>query len=283
MRLVVGKIALSTVLLVSLLALVVILVGFQLHEEIAAEPSYTVLNEFVAVDASAWLIFDVATGEELASVGAAEQLPIASVTKLATAAMVRLHNDMQATITIAYSDTLEEGRAGKLQAGEVYTAQELLFPLLLESSNDAAVALARFDEEALERMNELATELELPNTTFTDTSGLSAGNVSTPAELAVLTAHIYHTQPFIFDITRISEYFSAENGWYNNSPFITDPDYRGGKHGFTYEANRTAVAFFTEQFAGGERLVGYVLLGSDDLGADMQALRAFVAGQVRFE
>jgi hypothetical protein len=70
----------------------------------------------------------------------------------------------------------------------------------------------------------------------------------------------------------------------NNNPFIADATYKGGKHGFTYSANRTAVSFFEEILASGNtRTIGYVLLGSDDLRSDMELLRQAVRANVRYE
>lgn len=248
------------------------------------QPAYLIQVETLpVVTAQSWLVFDVLDGTVLASQQADEQVPIASVTKLFTAAAFRDHFDLAATQTVSYADIVTEGRAGKLQVGEVYSARELLFPLLLESSNDAAAVLLREQPELLVYMEELSKELGLAQTTFADTSGLSDGNLSSASDLGVLLRYLQTDQPHILDITRLPDYYSAANGWFNSSPFVGAADYRGGKHGYTFEANRTAAVMFTEQFIGGDRLVGYILLGSDDLQADMAILRSFVRETVSYQ
>lgn len=233
------------------------------------------------LSAHSWMVFDLSTGEELFSHRPDTQLPIASITKLMSAAVFYEGNDMTMTTSITWADVAAEGRAGKLHYGDTYTYRELLFPLLLESSNDAAATIERVDADVVNRMNELTDFL--PLTILDDASGLSDKNRSTASELRTFIRFIHQDMPHILDITRLKEYYAADNGWLNNSPFIDDPTYRGGKHGFTNAANRTAVALFSEELSSDNaRTLGYVVLGSDDLASDMRELRNFVSHNVRY-
>jgi D-alanyl-D-alanine endopeptidase (penicillin-binding protein 7) len=166
----------------------------------------------------------------------------------------------------------------------VYTSYELLFPLLLESSNDAAAALERAGTgDLVALMNQSVRAAGARATTFADASGLSSLNVSSAAELATLTQALYSTEPHLFDITRLNQRLGEYVGWTNNSP-VRDPRYLGGKHGYTEAAGRTLVALFNESLVGGEeRVLGYVLLGSADLAADVASLRQYVSESVRLE
>jgi len=227
------------------------------------------------LSARSWMVFDLMTGEELYSYKPNTQLPIASITKLMTATVFYEDNDAAATASITWADVAAEGRAGKLQFGDTYTYHELLFPLLLESSNDAAAVIERVDTDVINRMNDYTDFL--PLTIFDDASGLSDMNRSTAAELRTFIRFLSQEAPHILDITQIEEFYSAENGWINNNPFIDDPSYRGGKHGYTNAANRTAVALFSEELSNeSTRTLGYVVLGSDDLITDMDTLRSHV-------
>lgn len=240
-------------------------------------PNYVVsLNPDLDVSAASWIVFDVERGMVLYDHSADTPRSIASVTKLATAARFLEANDLSETTTITADDVATYGYAGKLKDGEDYTLRELLFPLILESSNDAAEALARVDNALLPRMNAYRDELALQHTSFDDPSGLSKDNVSTARELMQLSRHIFEYSPFVFDMSRLREYYAPHNGWVNNNPFFNDKAYRGGKHGFTNAAKLTAVAYFDEPISGTTRTLGYVLLGSDDLRDDMEALRSFV-------
>jgi D-alanyl-D-alanine carboxypeptidase len=86
-----------------------------------------------------------------------------------------------------------EGSSAYLSAGELLSVRELLLALLLESANDAAVALAIATAGSLpafaELMNEKAAELGLEDTHFTNPHGLyDEEHYTTARELAIITA-----------------------------------------------------------------------------------------------
>ncbi len=237
-----------------------------------------------AMSAKAAFVMDVETGTVLYEQAPDEVLPIASVTKLFSAAVFWSQTDPLGTTTVLFEDVATDGRSGRLVAGQTYQNRELLFPLLLESSNDAAATIARsasFDVVAA--MNDFAAASGAPQTTFFDTSGLSDRNVSTARELATLFVTINETSPHIVDITTLSQYLNHVNAWKNNSPFIDEPGYAGGKHGFTEAAGRTALVQFTESISGTDRGVVYVVLGSEDLTSDITPLRKYVQAVVQYE
>ncbi|MEZ4200812.1 MAG: hypothetical protein R3B69_04535 [Candidatus Paceibacterota bacterium] len=100
--------------------------------EIFAPPSYSLsLANVQHISADAWLVFDMEDGEVLTAYHEHELLPLASLTKLATAEAVYHSDDLFSTTTITWQDVAAEGRAGSLITGEVYTKHTLLFPLLL--------------------------------------------------------------------------------------------------------------------------------------------------------
>jgi D-alanyl-D-alanine carboxypeptidase len=234
------------------------------------------------VSAEAFVVFDVETGKILASKNEHSVLPVASITKLLAAVVVYESVDLSATTTLTWSDVNTYGDAGKLYAYEVYSVRELTYPLLLESSNDAAAALLRLEPSLVSQMNTYVQAKGLTHTTFTDASGLSSGNTSTAQELSVLAKMLYALNPHIFDITRLRQFIGTKTAWINNNPLATEIGYKGGKHGFTNEAGKTAIAFFDDTLASGEtRTVGYVLLQSDNLQTDITQLRSEVGKTVR--
>lgn len=236
------------------------------------------------VIAEALEVVDMETGVVLASKNEHEAKPIASVTKLVTAALILLETNIDTKSAVTYSDTTAEGRAGKLAVGDEYSARELLFPLLLESSNDAGAALARINPQLLERMNAFVQDKGLTTIVFSDTTGLSAHNVGSAHELSSLLQTLYATQPHLFDITTLKESIGEYTGWRNNNSVASLPGYKGGKHGFTESSGRTLVAVFEETLENGEEVtVGYTLLHSEDLKADIELLRKEVALKVSFK
>lgn len=236
----------------------------------------------VKLDVSAYAVFDVETGQVLFAQDQTVPHPIASVTKLITAAAVLASAQLSATVMLTAADVATDGRAGKLESGQQYTRRELLFPLLLESSNDAAAALER-GAPLLEEMNTLARGYGARTMNLADASGLSPENVASAQDLATVVSRLYAEEPHVFDVTRLTQYVGPYTGWVNNSPFIADVGYVGGKHGYTEAAGRTAVALFREEFSGATRTLGYVVLGSKDLGRDVATLRALVQQSVRFK
>lgn len=235
------------------------------------------------VSAKSFIVFDVETGGEIVSKDATEVLPIASVTKLLTASLFSDTLDLQATTSITWSDVNTDGDAGRLHPYEEYSYRELMYPLLLESSNDAASAVLRVSPGLLEQMQQYVQALGMTQTAFADTSGLSDKNVSTAYELFLLTEALYKEYPHIFDITRLKQFVGTHTGWLNNNPLVLEEGYKGGKHGFTYEANRTDVSFFEEPLTSGQtRTIGYIILGSDNIKSDIDMLRAQVQKKVQF-
>lgn len=232
---------------------------------------------------AAYRIFDIETGEVLIEQDAEKVLPIASVTKLVTASALFKNDILNEEGVVTAADVAADGRAGKLTPGNQYTYRELLFPLLLESSNDAAAVFMRATKgEILKDMETLTSKLKMNETVLADVSGLSDKNVSTVSDLSILLTYLAKEDKRVLDITRLEQYVGPYTGWVNNSP-VKDSDYRGGKHGYTHAANRTLVALFEEGFESESRLVGYIILGSEDLAADTALLRTFTKEAVTYK
>jgi len=286
MRRTIARISIFTALIISLgFGLFLVAVGTA-NQALHYVPTVQVQGGMLSsISAKSIYIFDLESQAEIFSRSADTQRPIASVTKLLSSALFSERADGTATTTITWSDVSSEGRSGRLQAAQEYQNKELLFPALLESSNDAAAAMQRVAPvDLVDTMNTYATEHQLLQTHFTDASGLDDSNVSTARELSMLSTVLYMEYPHIFDITRLKTYLNHINAWMNNNPFVHEVGYKGGKHGYTNAANRTAVAFFDESLPSGQvRTVGYVLLGSDSLQTDMKRLRQYVQTSVVYQ
>lgn len=264
-----------------ILSVFIVIVGFLFFQtdtpslaEVETESQYArlIVDDFdvTGVTARAYCVFDLETGDIIFSYNPEEVLPIASITKLFTAAeTMKLQESEYLTITEA--DVATEGRAGKLEAKQKYKVHELIFPLLLESSNDAAAALGR----KIGSVSIASHKLE-------DTSGLSPKNKASALELSQEIRKLYISNPHIFDITKLKQYVGEYTGWINNSPVYDLQGYMGGKHGYTIEAKKTLAAFFAEQSLD-DREVGYIILGSDDVREDVMKLREVVENSVHIK
>lgn len=235
------------------------------------------VNEVPEISAPHFLVFDMKSGAVIASKEADVVVPIASLTKLFAAANVLSNYDLQATTTVTWSDLEGDGGAGKLAYGQTYSYRDLLFPLLIESSNDAAEVLARVTGDTLvDGMNDWASTTGATQTQFVDVSGYADGNVSTASDIKLLLTAAFATRHHIFDITTLSQYIGSYTGWLNNNPVAKEAGYRGGKNGYTIAANRTLAAVFDETINGHTYTLGYIILGSDDIKADFDTLRQFI-------
>jgi D-alanyl-D-alanine endopeptidase (penicillin-binding protein 7) len=280
-----GRISILVVMAVTFSFGILLIAVWSVDDALRYEPSLKIgIIDATKPSAAAFMVFDVESGTEIASKNSTEALPIASVTKLVTASVFYAAAPLEATTTITWPDLNTYGDAGRLKIHEEYTYRGLLYPLLLESSNDAAAAMLRVMPTLLPKMEEWIKVLSLTQTHFEDTSGLSDKNVSTAYELSILARALYQKEPHIFDITSLTQFIGPHTGWMNNNPLVAEEGFMGGKHGYTEAANKTAVVFFNEKLATGHmRTIGYVLLGSNNLKEDVSFLRAEVQKNVRFE
>lgn len=144
------------------------------------------------VKSSAVVVFDQHDGAQLYARNASRAMPIASITKLMTALVIReadLPLDDVIKITADDRDT-ERGTTSRLLIGTELTRGDLLHLSLMSSENRAAHALGRTYPGGMpafvKAMNAKAKELGMDTARFVEPTGLSALNVSSPADLVKL-------------------------------------------------------------------------------------------------
>lgn len=207
-------------------------------------------------------LMDATTGKVLYEKNANVQYMPASTTKVMTAILALENCKLDEQVTIGKNPPLVDGSAIGLAEGEVYTIEELLLGLLLESGNDCAEAIAEHisgsNEEFAKLMNKKAKELGATNTNFKNPSGLSEeGHLTTAHDLALIMAYASQNEDFV-RIARTPSYFyenhpfsdGSEKWAINKNPLLKeDSNYKYqyaycGKTGYTIAANHsyTAVA-----------------------------------------
>ncbi|HUZ53319.1 MAG TPA: D-alanyl-D-alanine carboxypeptidase [Streptosporangiaceae bacterium] len=119
--------------------------------------------------------------------------PIASLTKVMTALVVVRSGDLGRRIRITRADEAYLGcciQGAGLKVGDVLTARQLLYAMLLPSGADAALALASSYGPGwrafVGKMNANARRLHLVGTHFTNFDGVPSSDVSTPRNLLLL-------------------------------------------------------------------------------------------------
>lgn len=161
------------------------------------------------------LVVDAATGQVLFENNADARGYPASVTKLMDM-MVMLDRIQagQLSLTNMVTVTSEASKVGGTQVwlagGEVFSLDDLMYALMIQSANDAAVAMAFHvagsKEAFVELMNKKAGELGMTNTTYGSVHGLppnSGQNAdsSTPRDLAKLACALIAQHPEILKYT----------------------------------------------------------------------------------
>ena len=214
-----------------------------------------------------------------------EVLPIASVTKLMTALVVLKNYELSQVVEISNTAVATEGDAGKLKVGEIFRVKDLLYPLLMESSNDAAQALSEVIGERafVDLMNLEAKNLGLENTDFVNPTGLDPEtpgplNSSTAEDLVKLISHLLKTQPLVWEILAAPEFdlYSADGIYHhkaiNSNKLLKEWPERmvGSKTGYTDRADGCLILVLKSQNPANYLIS--VILGSKDRYEDMKKL-----------
>lgn len=218
-----------------------------------------------ATSALAYGVSDVETGEVFLIKGGNDRYPVASITKLVTAAVA--------------TDVVGHGAPVAVSTGEVFTLSDLYYPLLLRSDNIIAERIAgqAGRNYFLNNMNAYVRALGMKESSFADASGLSPKNLSTVNDLILFTRHLYNEKKFLLDISRSEDItITSERGkaWHmeNQNSFAHDVYFRGGKLGYTDEAGQTSLAIFDVPINGTIRSVAVIVLRSKDWKQDTRTL-----------
>ncbi len=225
------------------------------------------------IEAKSAILMEIKDGSEriLFQKNIENRLPIASLTKIMTAVIAIENMPLEKFVKISKEAINQEGEAGKLVVDEEISVKNLLYAMLLESSNDAAFALASgFGwDNFINLMNEKAKALQLKNTNFASPMGFdSPDNFSTSYDLARLINYSLKNQ-FLWRILKTSSFETADvsgkflHRWENTNKLLNLlSNIVGGKTGFTNVAGG-CIALVIENPKNNSKIIS-VLLGSPD-------------------
>ncbi|MGH7249452.1 MAG: CapA family protein, partial [Minisyncoccia bacterium] len=253
------------------------------------QPQYFYINKDTSgtpkISAKAYLVGDLNTGEVILAKNQDERFPIASTSKLMTALVTSEISAPGDTAQVTKSALSTEGTNGELRAGEKIKTSELLYPLLLESSNDAAEVLAQYfgRDSFVAKMNQEAANLQMSDTSYEDPSGLSKNNQSTVSDLFKLAGYLVAQKPDLVKITTERSYATKSHSWSNISQFLHDSGYIGGKSGYTDLAKQTVVSLFDLPLGQtGLRPISITLLQSTDRHKDVETILKYLKKNVYY-
>ena len=229
-----------------------------------------------AVDARAWLLLDATSGQTIASRNPQERIEPASLTKLMTAylAFAALKGKSLAlgqTIRVSELAWRAGGSRMFIEPRKPVTVEELLRGMIVQSGNDACIALAESvagsEPAFVERMNSEAARLGMTDTNFTNSSGLPGpGHYSTARDLALLASALIRDYPEYYKLYSEREYRYNDITQRNRNRLLwLDPNVDGVKTGHTESAGYCLIASARR----GERRLVSVVIGtaSDSLRA----------------
>jgi D-alanyl-D-alanine carboxypeptidase (penicillin-binding protein 5/6) len=226
------------------------------------------------VDARGYILVDFHTGKVLAAQNADARLEPASLTKLMTAYIVfselaagKLKLDEQ--VNVSEHAWRSEGSRTFIELGKPVSVELLILGMIVQSGNDATIALAEriggTEETFVQLMNSNAQRLGMVGTHFENSSGLPSPNHYTTARDMSLLA-----VAMIRDFPQYYKYYSVREFEHNgikqqnrNGLLERDPTVDGLKTGHTDSAGFCLV---TSALRDGMRLVS-VVLGSGSMRA----------------
>jgi D-alanyl-D-alanine carboxypeptidase (penicillin-binding protein 5/6) len=203
--------------------------------------------------ATAYVLMDASTGDIIAESGADGQFAPASLTKMMTSYIVE-HEVSEGNISfndlvpISVKAWKTEGSRMFVREGTQVRLEDLLRGVIIQSGNDASVALAEYvagSEEAFaDLMNQHAERLGLTNTHFKNATGLPAeGHYSSPRDLALIGRALIQDFPEQYAIYK-EKYFTYNDIKQPNRNRLLwrDPTVDGIKTGHTEEAGYCLVS-----------------------------------------
>ncbi len=225
-----------------------------------------------AIAAKSYLLVDVLSGQSLVAQNADELREPASLTKLMTAYLVfGALRDKQLLpsqmVTVSQKAWRAEGSRMFIDPKKAVSVDELLHGEIVQSGNDAAIALAEAvagsEEGFVARMNQEAARLGMKHTRFVNATGLpSPQQASTAADLALIAMAIIRDFPEYYPLYALKEYRYNNITQSNRNRLLwTDPFVDGMKTGFTEAAGYCLIATAKR---GPRRLLSVVMgAGSD--------------------
>ena len=235
------------------------------------------------VDARAYILIDYATGRQLAALNPDQRMEPASIVKVMTAygvfrAIAEKRLALDEPVTISEHAWRSEGSRTFVQVGTTVPAEVLLKGMIVQSGNDATIALAEkiggTEDGFAQIMNTYAKQLGMNSTSFTNSTGLPDPNLYTTArDIATLGRAVIREHPDYYKWYSIREFvWNGIKQQNRNGLLSRDPSVDGIKTGHTESAGYNLVTSANRK---GMRLIS-VVLGSHSMKAREDASAALL-------
>ncbi|HRH81926.1 MAG TPA: D-alanyl-D-alanine carboxypeptidase family protein [Thiobacillaceae bacterium] len=244
-----------------------------------------------AIQGRAWLLVDTQSGRALTENNADMRVEPASLTKLMTAYLVfsalrdgQLRLDQ--ALSVSERAWRAEGSRMFLDPKRKATVDEMLHGMIIQSGNDASIALAEAvagsEPDFAIRMNQQAARLGMKSSHFVNATGLPhPEHYSTARDLYRLAASLIREFPQFYKYYAIKEYrYNGITQPNRNRLLWTDPHVDGVKTGHTESAGYCLIASATRDQ---RRLLSVVLGAQSDAGRALESQKLLNYGFQHFE
>ncbi len=243
------------------------------------------------IEARAWLLTDLLSGQVLAEKNPDARVEPASLTKLMTAyvAFTALKEDrlsLDQELTVSEKAWRAEGSRMFLDPRRPARVQDLLHGMIVQSGNDACIVLAEglagSEEGYVAMMNDMARKLGMNATHFVNVTGLPhPQHYSTARDLSRLAAAVIRDHPDFYSYYGLKEFtYNGITQPNRNRLLWMDPNVDGVKTGHTESAGYCLIS---SAVRGDRRLLAVVLGARSDAGRAVESQKLLNYGFQHYE
>ena len=254
----------------------------QIKTQSLSEPS-------IATDT--YILTDFQSGQTLVSQNSSKRVEPASLTKMMTAQIVfsalrQKRITLKQIVPVSEKAWRAKGSRMFIEPGRPVTIEELINGLIVQSGNDASIALAEAiagsEESFVHMMNKEAERLGMKGTHFTNTSGLpNPDHFTTAYDLTLLVSDLIRRFPEHYPLYSLREYTYNKISQANRNRLLwLDPNVDGLKTGYTKAAGYCLVASARRN---NRRLISIVLGAKSDSVRTMESQRLLNYGFLSYD
>ena len=226
----------------------------------------------LSITTDTYILTDFQSGQTLVSQNASKRVEPASLTKMMTAhiafsALRQKRITLKQIVPVSEKAWRAKGSRMFIEPGKLVTVEELVSGLIVQSGNDASIALAEAiagsEESFVQMMNKEAERLGMKNTHFANSTGLpNSEHFSTAYDLALLVSDMIRRFPEHYPLYSLRKYTYNKISQSNRNRLLwLDPNVDGLKTGYTKSAGYCLVASAKRN---NRRLISIVLGAKSD-------------------
>jgi hypothetical protein len=172
------------------------------HEDDFTADTFTHLISAPEISASSYLVADIQNNFVMLSSNEVQELPSYTVPKLLTGLVASEYINIENKVSVFKNDLVPSTKS-RLKVGESYSVYDLLHPLIIENSSEAAEVIANaFSSSRLENLTEKKMgAVGMEDSIVTSPSGWDGKSVSNTSDMFRLLKYVYNNRPFLLSLS----------------------------------------------------------------------------------